>query len=292
MLRVIVQLRGGLGNQLFQYAAGRALSLRFDGNLFFDISELQRPTMRHTKRQPELDNFSICGRHLSAYRSLVARSAAIIPSLLRPNSMLVSDPIDLKEVQPSQVTREIYLKGYWQTYRYAEKIGQELANDLRPAGLLDAKSSEIISLATAGNSVSVHVRRGDYATLSAANKYHGLLDLEYYENAIKRAEKTLGAPEFFVFSDDILWCAENLKFGNHPVHFVDHNTGADAWRDLICMQSCKSHIIANSSFSWWGAWMSNGAVTRQGKSMVIAPRRWYTNTDPRGDFFPKHWILL
>ena len=148
-------------------------------------------------------------------------------------------------------------------------------------------NAELASEIQATVSVGVHIRRGDYVANPIANQFHGVCSLEYYLAAIAKLKEEIGAPRFFVFSDDIGWARQNLRLPD-PTTFVDHNGEAHDYEDLRLMSLCKHHIIANSSFSWWGAWLSNNP-----DKIVIAPERWFRDPsmDPR-DLVPEGWHRL
>jgi hypothetical protein len=137
--------------------------------------------------------------------------------------------------------------------------------------------------------VSVHIRRGDYVTNSHTNAVHGTCSLEYYENAINYISEKVKAPHFFVFSDDYKWALENFKNRSYPVTCISNNADKN-YEDLTLMYNCKHHIIANSSFSWWGAWLNPNE-----DKIVIGPKQWFKSkkqsTDTK-DVMPKEWVKM
>jgi hypothetical protein len=141
------------------------------------------------------------------------------------------------------------------------------------------------------NSVALHIRRGDYVSLGSANKYHGVLPLEYYEMAVSYALTNIQNPHFVIFSDDLLWCRQNLSLPDDSFTYVENNLGDASWQDLILMSHCRHHVIANSSFSWWGAWLAD---QRWGKNrIVIAPHKWFLKLEiSKQDRFPSHWLIF
>lgn len=185
------------------------------------------------------------------------------------------------------VTLPCYFKGYWQSARYF-KDGDQTIRDLfafRP--FLSDRNHEIARTMGAVNSVSLHVRRGDYADNFMNLLKHGLCPLNYYEAAIQYITKHVKNPLFFIFSDDIDWVRENLKVKS-DIHFIDHNRGMESYNDMRLMSLCKHHIIANSSFSWWSAWLNPDK-----EKIVIAPQRWFANYPVRtSDLIPRRWVQL
>lgn len=288
---ICVRLEGGLGNQLFQYAAGRALAMRHRTELLLDTTALSRPSLKITPRQLELRHFGVVGRTASP------REAALLPLLRRvprvsrwisPWMTHVERGVNYDEAFCA-LPDQSYLCGYWQSYRYAADIGKTLMADLIPAEPLSSRSQRATDEITGTNSVALHVRRGDYLSLTSAARFHGVLPMHYYQEAIKLVRAAVPSPRFFVFSDDQDWCKAQLPLAAAEVVRVEHNMGSDSWQDLVLMSLCRHHIIANSSFSWWGAWMADqrsDGCSRQ----VVAPLRWFSGGDSdTRDRFPRHW---
>jgi hypothetical protein len=137
------------------------------------------------------------------------------------------------------------------------------------------------------NSVSLHVRRGDYVANLKVAAIHGLCSKEYYASAIKFISKKVERPHFFVFSDDINWVENNFKI-NYPCTYINQNFSNESYNDLRLMSLCQHNIIANSSFSWWGAWLNCNS-----EKIVIAPKKWFANSDKRcDDLIPEKWVRL
>lgn len=292
---LIVQLKGGLGNQLFQYAAGRALALRRGEPLLLDASFY----VGHPDRIYMLDHF--CTVAQPAPRRAVRRLARqgygrYVDALVRRARPLLGDtPAIVRErapfhYDPELLTRlpaETYLVGYWQNEGYFRDVAAQIRAELalrHPPGGSNAEALAAIAGCTA---VSLHVRRGDYVTNKAANAVHGVCPPDYYRRAVALIAGRVADPHFFVFSDDVPWVRANLPIGG-PVTYLDHNGPDAAHEDLRLMRACKHHIIANSTFSWWGAWLSD-----QPGKIVVAPRRWMN--DPgydAADLVPADWLRL
>src|SRR3989344_4984067 len=146
------------------------------------------------------------------------------------------------------------------------------------------RNKKLASEISGTNSVSVHIRRGDYVTNANTNQFHGLCSLDYYNKAVSFISSKQNEMELFVFSDDIEWCKENLKY-DFPIHFVETN---DAHSDMYLMSLCKHNIIANSSFSWWGAWLNDNF-----QKIVVAPSQWIADASVNTqDLIPKGWIKI
>ena len=135
------------------------------------------------------------------------------------------------------------------------------------------------------NSVCVHVRRGDYAAARSYHSFFGLLPKEYYEKAIAKIKNEADGPTFYFFSDDPAWC--RATFTGLKAEFIDHNAGEQAHKDMVLMSSCRHNIIANSSFSWWGAWLNNNP-----EKIVAAPASWFKSNRVNSDLLPQSWYTF
>ncbi len=286
-----VRLEGGLGNQLFQYAAARSLAIRHATEVTIDLSALSVKKKSLTAREYELGAFNCMiksTQSTSFYFSALAKHARLLFNLLSPWSAFVEQGEQFNTCF-STAPDNSYLIGFWQSYRYFEGIEEVLRHDFTPKNPLSSKSIAIQKMIDRSSpAIAVHVRRGDYVSLPSAINYHGALSLDYYHEGIEIMEKHFPNTTYFVFSDDIDWCKKNLGLGERAIH-VDHNGSVNAWQDLVLMSACHHHIIANSSFSWWGAWL--GGQNREfNKQLIIYPKNWFkgraVNTEDR---FPLNW---
>jgi glycosyl transferase family 11 len=280
---IIVRLMGGLGNQLFQYAAARRLAHDAGQPLKLDISGYDADPLRAFALRPFNVRQDIASRaeidRLKASGGLLRR--------LRPSRTWVRErtpyTFDPRVVEPRE---DVYLDGYWANEEYFRSIEpvirEEFTVRTQPDAANEAAAGAIRSVA----SVCVHVRRGDYVTDSHTSAFHGLAPLEYYRTAAARVAAAVGRPHFFVFSDDPEWVRQNLRF-EHPTTYVRHNGDRD-YEDLRLMALCRHHIIANSSFSWWGAWLGQSPGQQ-----VFAPARWLTQPEiDTTEATPARWIRL
>ena len=291
---IITNLLGGLGNQMFQYAAGRALSLRNNTTHCLDVSdfgsyglhqgfELHRVFSMPITLASEEDIQSILGWQSS--RSVRRILLRLNWTLLRRQGFIVEPHFNYWP-ELFNAPRESYLLGYWQSEKYFKDYSAMIRSDFTFRHQLEAVNKELAEVIGLSNAVSVHIRRGDYANNLKTKATHGLCSLDYYHAAIKYVSERVAPPHFFVFSDDIAWAQENLKF-NFPCQFIGHNQGASSYIDMQLMSLCKHHIIANSSFSWWGAWLNLNA-----DKIVIAPKRWFVNKSDVRDLLPQEWVTL
>lgn len=296
MTHVVVRLMGGLGNQLFQYAAGKAQAKRLGVPLLLDRQFLDDRSahLTHTLRDFELNAYPIAAGIADAalvnrYRRvtdqpLFRRLHRYLPGVFPDRRFAEKAPRYQPEME--HLKAPVYLDGFWQCERYFLSVADELRqHDLVPVQQPSAQNAELLRQLKSAPSVSLHVRRTDYVTNADANRFHGICSIDYYERAAAHLAATTGAQQFFVFSDDPQWVRENIRLP-YPTTFISHNQGASSYWDLFLMQHCNHHIIANSSFSWWGAWLNASP-----QKVVIAPARWFA--DPAAaetDIVPQAWL--
>lgn len=292
---IITNVLGGLGNQMFQFAAGLGVSLRTGSRVMVDNSGFRGYSLHNgyeldsvfdgvpdvatpadVRRVLGVRGLRPLRRLLSGRWTGILRPKALI---LEPSLAFWPDLLTLRE--PS------YLLGYWQSAGYFSDCAPAVRKAFAFRASLSGKAASWAAAMRSTESVSVHVRRGDYASSPNASAFHGTLPLAYYERAAALVRSLHGEARFFVFSDDLDWARAHLTF-IADAHFVDGNEGAAAHRDLQLMTLCQHSIIANSSLSWWGAWL--GERPRQ---MVVAPRQWFRNF-PIEDTgrIPEEWTLL
>jgi hypothetical protein len=287
---IIVRLHGGLGNQLFQYATARRLKELSGSELLLDASWFDSRKTGVTERPYELSHYTIQGRTMMA-------SDVFLPALYR-NKVLKRLPLPrpLKLVREKRFSFQsdvlslrdnVYLDGYWQSHKYFSDIRDVLLKELEPVQSMSDEDKLTAKQIDETTSVSLHVRRGDYVTLASAAQTHGLCTLEYYKSAVALVQERFRNPTFFVFSDDPEWTRANLHFDS-PTVYINHNGPDNAFQDLRLMSLCEHQIIANSSFSWWAAWINKNA-----EKAVLAPKKWFANRpDVTEDLFPASWIKL
>jgi hypothetical protein len=297
-MEIVVKEFSGLGNQLFQYAAGRYYANLHDANLRLAL-EVSHRTVSHGgfPRPLLLKHFVLAteASTLTVWDRLILSEQANIRAALTPLKKalgidILTEPFGQRyHFLPSLVmntrVRILYLIGYWQTYRVVEAVSHELRHELRFKEKATGKNLEIQNrIQNTLNSVSIHVRRGDYALAVEGNI---VLPGAYYAKAVSLMQKKVSDPTFFVFSDDVPFARKLLPENVRKV-FVDHNDDFSSHEDLRLMSSCEHHVIANSTFSWWGAWLNPRAA-----KIVIAPRHWHlTKQSYYPDLLPPEWLLL
>lgn len=290
---ITVRLKGGMGNQMFEYAAGRALAIRNNTELVLDLTYLSdrtpRPKRWHfTFREYDLDVFSL---------SATLEKKDALPLSFLGTAGIIFQGIWHKIYKPRGRERSFqfdpafrtfpdgtYLDGFWQSPKYFEGYEEIIRNDFTLKNALsehiEKKANEIANT----ESVCVHLRRGDFLKVAL----HTVCDAAYYERGIAEIASSASIQKIYVFSDDIAWCRENVSFG-YPTEFVgDEYAGEKNTGHLHLMRQCKYFVIANSSFSWWAAWLSS----REGKK-VIAPKRWFSDPSiDTSDIMPSSWLRI
>jgi len=283
---IIVRLQGGLGNQLFQYAAGKALatqlnkpfkletitSLRKDKRRGLALNDLQTKFELASKKEiKEFIHFPLLYRHPV--------------SLVKAGKNIYHEPHFHFDQKFFDINDPVFLDGFWQSPLYFKGVEPAIREDftVRPGLIKNVvdKGREI----EAKLSIAVHIRRGDFLN-SKITAYHGVLDAFYFEKAIGLLKDKIPGASVYFFSDDIVWVKQNL--------FMDRNTELvssytqSAIEDFYLMSKCKHNIIANSSFSWWPAWLN----TNPGK-IVIAPKKWFADSSINTtDLIPADWIRI
>lgn len=292
---IAVKLMGGLGNQMFQYATARRLALHLNTDLILNTSFLDSRQPGCTVRKYELNHLSIDTNTVSTQEiafeqfrssSAIDRWVAQIkcwfgmpqaPPHLASESTFAFNPEILS------IDDNCYLDGYWQSEKYFLDIRGQLLQEFEPRTPLDGKNRLVAEQIIETEAVSVHVRRGDYIFDSKTADFHGHCSLDYYRRAFFTMKENVVNPHYYFFSDDIDWVKEHLKPGGRST-YIDHNIDC-GYEDLRLMSMCNHHVIANSSFSWWGAWLG-----RNSNKIVIAPDRWFQNDDlDTRDLLPPSW---
>lgn len=291
--QVIARIEGGLGNQLFQYAAARSLADRLDCELALDLRGLDqngdRPFqldlyhVRASVATPELLDSLPDWRssRLGRFKANLSQLAPLVFSF--PVFWPASFAFDARF---EKISRPAYLVGYWQTEKYFAWNRNRLMQDIQLKVPL-SDDVPLLDLIRNTTSVALHIRRGDYVHNAAAAQFHGVCSMDYYHAAIAALKARFPEIHVFVYSDEPSWARANLQL-DVPTHYVDANPVNMGYVDMELMCRCRHHVIANSSFSWWGAWRcKNPGQT------VYAPRRWFADSSAdTTDVVPSHWIKI
>lgn len=281
---IIVKLKGGLGNQLFQYSFGRLLSRKRQEDFKLDIREIAG--RRDTYRCYRLDNFRIRAEIASSEEILTASEPyGLVSRLSQLFFQKILRRFNIGYNGKLLLSRAQYFEGFFQSYRYLDPIRSELLSEISLKEDICGKYNKVISQIKSDNSVAVHIRRGDYVNNAKTKKDHFVCDLNYYERAIDLMQSKLPGLKLFVFSDDISWAKANIKA--EKTVFVSQ-PGMEDYEELILMSLCRHAIIANSSFSFWAAWLN-----QNDDKIIIAPKVWNRRYDKQYlSLLPKNWIRI
>ena len=289
---IILTVMGGLGNQMFQYAFGRAASLALDRELVLDLTSMP------TGRGPHLRSWDLPRLPIATVRQIgTPRSSSAMENarpmlrdvgsvsrrIVRP--WLVRDPSSDGVLEYSQLPRPVaFCYGYWQSPRYFEAIDDVIRSELTPPLGASSKGLGVLRSIEGREVIAVHVRRGDYVADPRVAAVHGGLDHRYHAGAIREIAEGLHRPVALVVSDDPAWAVQNLDFEIETMH-AEARGPLSSVEALGLMARCTHHVIANSSFSWWGAYLATSSHQR-----VVYPRRWFADRPiDSASRFPAHW---
>ena len=285
---IIVNIKGGLGNQLFQYALGRRLSIINNDILKLDISAISGNNgKKYISRNFMLDEFTINAElasktecdNLKYPHGLFSNFIMLLKKIIGKNNQVIFNENAIK------IKKDCYIDGFWQSPLYFDCIRSILVKELTPKNKIYIESLDLYKNINSLNSISLHVRRGDYVTNKKTRRQIGECSLEYYKKAISRIKLIVQNPVFYVFSDDPNWAIENFK--DFPEIRCIHKDNIGDVEEFWLMKSCKHNIISNSSYSWWAAWLNSNE-----NKVVIAPKTWFNKIPYDDDLLPASWILL
>lgn len=289
----IVNIKGGLGNQMFQYAfACKLKQVHPDESILFDLKDYKG----YILNKYELKSVFDIDLQTPSFLQLLNMTSPFSSNLLYGKVIRkVFKILGLRKKEiiekgnfnyhPEflQINEDAYYDGYWSNVKYFEDIRDILLKDFSFKKELKEKAKQTLGLIKSTNSISIHVRRGDYLLFDI---YKGICDINYYQKAIEYINSRVENPHYFVFSNDLAWCKENLSIYLDNYTFVEDNTGQDNYVDMQLMMNCKHNIIANSTFSWWGAWLN-----QNDNKIVVSPEQWLNDKNV-GRIQPEGWILI
>lgn len=289
---IITHLIGGLGNQLFQYAMARRIAYNNNVSLKLDISDFTSYKLREYR----LDKFNIVAeiatleeiRRFKKTRSKILSKLLLAYNSTKPviSRSYIRERFFYYDPDMGNIVNNVYLEGHWPSEKYFFDIKEILRQEFSLRYEMTDYHQDLKKQIINSNSVSIHIRRGDYVSNPVVNQVHGTCSMNYYYNAITLITDKIAHPHFYIFSDDPDWVKENFII---PCSFtIVKNEVQRDYEDLLLMSMCKNHIIANSSFSWWGAWLN----PREDK-LVISPAKWYPGADyDTRDLLPDSWITI
>lgn len=275
----LIKMIGGLGNQMFIYAFYLQMKKRFS-DVYIDISDMVHYKVHYGYEMNEVFNLPQIEFRMNQPLKKVIEFLFFKTILERKQNGA------LKPYECTYIWPLIYFKGFYQSEKYFEEVKE----DVRKLFTFDLKKANVKSLQVMqqilyeDNSVSLHVRRGDYLNLKHWDSIGCVCQLPYYRNALLKIKSMVSEPVFYVFSDDIEWVKQNLDLDN--AIYVDWNNGRDSWQDMMLMSCCRNHIICNITFSWWGAWLNP-----HDDKIVIAPEQWSKNIESN-TVVPQSWIKV
>lgn len=291
---IVIKLQGGLGNQMFQYAFGYCLSQSLKSELYFDGSFFDGDH-KLTERQYQLNLFNLNAKFPSGKqvgRFLTPTPLQKLFSRLKLKKVYTYHENSLSFNKSfGEIKQPAHLTGFWPSENYFKQYEMQIRQQFTFKAPLNEQSKKLAAdISTQNNTVSIHVRRSDYINSKTTNDIHGVCSLDYYKTAIEHISSKITNPDFYIFSDDIAWAKNTLLKLLPQAKLISHNTGADSWQDLALMSLCKHQIIANSTFSWWAAWLNPN-----NQKTVIAPKKWFnTNNNyfDSADIIPNGWIKI
>ncbi len=286
---VTVGLSGGLGNQMFQYAAGRSLAIRLGAPLRLDNTWF----LCRKARSYALGNFAV--------QATIQSCELPVPDVLKSlESRLVRKWGATRMGVPifrephfhfcpafAELESPVYLEGYWQSERYFESCRDQIASDFTLREKVPEKCLDILRTISSTDSICIHIRRGDYVSDPATARVHEICSPDYYRRGVALAASGEADPHGFVFSDDPDWARRHFS-APFPTTIVDLNGPHEAHWDLHLMSACRHFVIANSSLSWWAAWLGRSPEKR-----VVAPQSWFkTPGRTIADLIPGGWVQV
>lgn len=285
---IIVKIHGGLGNQMFQYCFGLNLSLIHNVDFKIDYSYLKKTNQ--SGRTFRMNGFNIKNNEATPQETdkFLNTFQKILDRYFRKtyNKKHIKER-DMRFDSKILEINEGYFDGHWQSEKYFQPHEKEIRETLKLKNPLCKASQEISDLILSSKEpTSIHIRRGDYVSIGKITKVHGVLGIDYYDRAIKEILSKCPEAHFFISSDDIEWAKNNLKI-DAPKTFVSKPDIPD-YEEMFLMSLCKNNIIANSTFSWWGAWLN-----QKPNKIIIAPQKWYEDqTKDVSDLVIPTWIRI
>ncbi len=290
---ICIKIHGGLGNQMFQFAAAYSLARLRSAEVRVYAPEATFPASEQIYRPFELNQvfgnapFKMITQ--SEYNRMIGQgSSYFVKAVNRVKGVSYFHESDLRfDESLFDLPRNTVIEGYFQSYRYFDKRYHDLLQAFRFTKELSPESKKVAEAIRSRNSCAIHFRRGDYISNPVTQRIHGTCGLPYYRDAVE-SFADVDDLEFFLFSDEPDWVKENFRI-DRPFHVVSHNAGVDAWQDMALMQKCNHFIISNSSFSWWAAILSTNPYKR-----VIRPERWFSDSEKQNqtsDMFPPSWMV-
>lgn len=286
--KFVIKLNGGLGNQMFQWALARMIAETTGMVPYLDMSYFKN----RYARPYQLDIFKVEPKFVEgqwdkfkldviwSFRAFLHWEKTFEYTLFSEKQFNFDRGI--QKIKPNT-----YILGFFQSEKYFKNVEALVRDDFEFIDLASEENVKMIRQIKAGPSISLHIRRGDYVKKKRYQDAYATCSLDYYRRGVEHIVKSCPNPTLFIFSDDIEWVKANLKLPYKSV-YVSHNKGKKSFEDMRLMSHCQHNIIANSSFSWWGAWLNKNE-----NKIVIAPQKWF-NDDKiiQTDVIPQEWVRI
>lgn len=292
-MKKIVKIKGGLGNQLFQYAFAKLLEKKTGFRVLIDMSyfseilndPIRKPRILKYKLSTKIagkEDLKKCCffKHTGNTLGRKYRIGIGLEAVLNKRYFFERNRGYIK---PEKVLNYTYYDGYWQSWRYVDEILKDIRNEFVPNYDISTKTKDIIEKVKQENSVFVGIRKGDY---SNSESHFGSFGNDYYQKAMNYISSKVENPVFYVFSNDIPWVKENIDFSNRTVVYREPEDIVDDFEDFLIMTECKHSIIINSTFHWWGARLNYNK-----DKIVVAPQKWFFDDSPI-DIIPPYWVRI
>jgi len=289
----IVKLKGGLGNQMFQYTyakliqknTGDIVKLDYSAYESLDGDLVRKPRIMRFNLQltaaSQDDVRSVCKfTHSGNSFSFWYKIKIYLESKLNKNYAF---ELNRAYIKPSVLQDKLYFDGYWQSWRYVDAVIKELLENFVPNTPLSNKTFTTQKTIKSQEAVFIGVRKGDYKSETA---HYGSFDSTYYQKAMAMIDSKATQPVYYVFSNDIPWCKENINWGKHTVIYREPEDQTDDFEELMLMSSCKHAIIVNSSYHWWGATLIDNP-----NKIICCPLKWFFDDAPI-DIIPDNWVKI
>ena len=294
MSMIVSHILGGIGNQMFQYATGRALSQASDQHFSVDLKDFSNYRLHNGYELNRVFNVNVEYADEQVVKDMLKwRSNNLAMKVLRRSQFeclrgdaFVVEPFFNYWAGLKKRTGDSYLFGYWQSELYFKLFENIIRQDFSFRHPLKGENSTLAEAIKNTQSISIHVRRGDYINDAKSGAVMEVCSLDYYRKAINYIAERVNSPVFYIFSDDIKWVKQALEI-KFPCTFVGHNIGQESYRDMQLMSLCQHNIMANSSFSWWGAWLNSNE-----DKLIVAPKNWFRNGTDDKDLIPEKWGRL
>jgi hypothetical protein len=294
---IIARLNGGLGNQMFQYACARAVALKNNTEIILDDGIYLKDPLR----KYELDCFEFSKNTLNGInrKRIIPYSLPLMGQYIKKvSTLIIYNKLAINSYKEKyfhfdenvlRLKGDYYLWGFWQSYKYFEMFNNIIRKDFTFKHKIPLGNEKYAREMKESVSVGIHIRRGDYLSNTITNSIHGVLPIQYYRDAISLIHNKYGACKLFIFSDDIEWVK---NFLSKEILLNDYRVVKDvhtsSHTDLFLMSQCQHNIIANSSFSWWAAWLNGNE-----EKMVVAPQKWFADSSiDTKDLLPDSWIRI